>query len=310
MIQTNNRNNESKQKPILVTGATGNVGRHVVSQLLTAGYSIRALTRNPDSANLPREVTLFRGSPSAADILDEALDGVEAVFLIWRGQSAAAAPELVNRFKKHARRIVFLSSSAVRDGVEQQTNPVGWLHAEVERSIQKSGLEWTFLRPGGFATNALAWWAPQIQAGDVVRWPYGRAATSPIHERDIATVAVHALTEDGHTGAKYVLTGPESLTQIDQVHAIGEATGRPLRFEEMPPEAARQEMLALIPAPIVDVLFDFWSKAAGPPALVTTTVADITGSPGRTFREWAIDHASDFQLRSAEVSQVHAGSVR
>lgn len=310
MIQTNNQNNQSKPKPILVTGATGNVGRHVVSQLLAAGYSVRALTRNPDSANLPREVAVFPGNPSQADTPDEAFDGVEAVFLVWRGQTASAAPALVDRFKKHARRIVFLSSSAVRDGVEQQTNPIGWLHAEVERSIQKSGLEWTFLRPGAFATNALAWWAPRIRAGDVLRWPYGRAATAPIHERDIAAVAFHALTERGHTGAKYILTGPQSLTQIEQLHAIGEATGRPLRFDEVPPEAARQEMLTLMPAPIVDVLFDFWPKAAGAPAIVTTSVADITGSPGSTFREWAIDHASDFQLSGAEISQVPAGSVR
>src|SRR5205814_5179532 len=115
------------------------------------------------------------------------------------------------------------------------------LSEEIERQIESSGLQWTFLRPGMFAANALDWWAPQIPAGDVVRWPYLDVPTAPIHERDIAAVAVRAMCEDGHAGAEYVLTGPESLSQFEQVSTIGRVLGRSLRIEEMFPDEARRE---------------------------------------------------------------------
>jgi uncharacterized protein YbjT (DUF2867 family) len=288
----------NEKNVILVTGATGNVGRQVVSQLLGRGNRVRALTRSPGSASLPREVDVVRGDLTAPDTLDGRLDGVEAVFLVWRSLGADAAPFL-NAVAKRARRIVFLSSSAVRDDVEEQTNPIGKAHADIERLIEKSGMEWTFLRPGGFATNASWWWAPQIREGDVVRWPYGAAASAPIHERDIAAVAARALTDKGqeHNGAKYVLTGGEFLTQVQQVRTIGEAIGRALRFEEISPEAARQQMLAFMSALAVEMMLATWARMTSEPALMTDTVMGITGAPPRTFRQWAIDHASDFQER-------------
>ena len=224
---------------VLVTGATGNVGRQVVSQLLRRGARVRALTRNPGAARLPEEVEVVRGDLSVPEALGTFLAGTDAVFLVWSLPTIEAVPAVVNRVAKHVRRIVFLSSSAIRDDVEQQTDVVGKVHADIERPIETSELEWTFLRPDGFATNALWWWGPQIRRGDVVRWPYGAAATAPIHERDIAAVAVRALMEDGHAGARHVLTGPESLTQVEQVQTIAEAIGRRLRFEEISREEAR-----------------------------------------------------------------------
>jgi uncharacterized protein YbjT (DUF2867 family) len=281
----------------LVTGATGNVGRHVVSELLARGARVRALTRNPQSAGLPRGVEIVRGDLSVPGTLDGCLDGVDAVFLLLRFPNVAeTAPAFLDAVAKHGRRLVFLSSAAVRDDVEEQANPIGKMHADVERQIERSGLEWTFLRPGAFATNSLWLWAPQIRVGDVVRWPYGAASTAPIHERDIAAVAVRALTEQGHGGAKYVLTGPESLTQAQQVRAIGESIDRPLHFEEISPDAARKPMLALMPPWVVDMLLDVWAKLVSEPAPVTTTVAEIIGSPARTFHEWAINHADEFRL--------------
>jgi uncharacterized protein YbjT (DUF2867 family) len=196
---------------ILVTGATGNVGRQVVSQLLATGARVRALTRNPDTARLPHEVEVVGGDQSMPNTFDGCLTEVEAVFLLWRSMTVDAVPSFLNAIAKHTRRIVFLSSSAIGDNVRDQATPIAQLHADIEHWIEKSGLEWTFLRPGGFAANARWWWAPQIRAGDVVRWPYGAASWAPIHERDIAAVA-----------------------------------GRALRFEELPPEAARDQMLALI----------------------------------------------------------------
>ena len=166
---------------------------------------------------------------------------------------------------------------------------------EIERLIEASGRQWTFLRPGMFAANAPFWWGPQIRAGDVVRWPYPDAPTAPIDERDIAAVAVRALCEDGHAGAEYVLTGPESLSQFEQISTIGGVIGRSLRIEEMSPAEARAEWLTFMPTHVVNMLLDAWAAAIGQPALVTYTVAEITGAPARTFREWATDHAAQFR---------------
>jgi uncharacterized protein YbjT (DUF2867 family) len=168
------------------------------------------------------------------------------------------------------------------------------LHAHLERLLAAAGVEFTILRPGVFASNALAWWAPTIRDGDVVRWPYGAAETAPLDERDIAAVAAHALCEDGHNGAEYVLTGPHSLSQVEQVRIIGEVIGRRLRFEEMPAEDFRREMTRQAPGPWVDMLLAAWRATLGHRALVTSTVAAVTGSPARTFRHWAGDHVHAF----------------
>jgi hypothetical protein len=137
----------------------------------------------------------------------------------------------------------------------------------------------------------------------VVRWPYGAAARSLVHERDIAAVAVRALTEDGHVGARHVLSGPETLTQVEQIHAIGEAIGRRLRFEEIPPEAARQQLLAEgWPSSVVDGILDAHASMVALPELVTSTVEAVTGRSPRTFCEWAVDHADDFRRSSEQIA--------
>jgi uncharacterized protein YbjT (DUF2867 family) len=177
----------------------------------------------------------------------------------------------------------------------QQPNGLRAIHAGVEQLVEASGMRWTVLRPGAFALNCRNWWALQIASGNVVRWFYGDAATAPIHERDIAAVAARVLRDDEHHDRRdYVLTGPESLTQRQQVEIIGDAIGRPLRFEEISPEAARTDVLATWPAPVTDMLLRAYGAAVGRPALVTSTVAVLTGTPAATFRQWADDHASDF----------------
>ncbi len=177
----------------------------------------------------------------------------------------------------------------------QQSNPLKAVAEQIERLIENSELQWTFLRPGMFATNAVSWWAPQIRAGDVVRWPYLAAPTAPIDERDIAAVAVRALCEDGHVGAEYVLTGPESLSQFEQVSTIGGVIERSLRIEEISPDEARRELLRIGPLPAVNMLLDAWAAAIGQPAHVTSTVAVITGVPAKTFLEWTTDNAAEFE---------------
>lgn len=166
---------------------------------------------------------------------------------------------------------------------------------QIERLIETSGCQWTFLRPGMFAANALSWWAPQIRVGDVVRWPHLAASTAPIDERDIAAVAIRALCEHGHAGAEYVLTGPQSLSQFEQVSTISRVIGRSLRIVEISPDEARRELLTIGPPVAVDMLLAAWASAIGLPAHVTSTVAEITGAPSKTFHDWATDNAAEFR---------------
>jgi len=145
-----------------------------------------------------------------------------------------------------------------------------------------------------FAANAVSWWAPQIRAGDIVRWPHLAVPTAPIDERDIAAVAVRALCEDGHVGAEYVLTGPQSLSQFEQVSTIVRVIGRSLRIEEISPKEARRELLTIAPLPAVHMLLQAWAAAIGQPPHVTSTVAEATGAPPHTFLDWATDNATSF----------------
>jgi uncharacterized protein YbjT (DUF2867 family) len=247
---------------------------------------------------LPAQIEVVRGDLTVPETLDPSLDGIDTVFLVWTAPPATAGP-VIERIAKHAQRIVFLSAPLkTAHPFFQQPSPARALGEQIERLIENSGLQWTFLRPGMFAANALRWWAPQIRAGTIVRWPYLSAATAPIDERDIAAVAVQALCDDGHAGAEFVLTGPESLSQFEQVSTIGRAIGRSLRIEEVSPDQIRQERLGLpgVPAPAVNMLLDAWAAAIGQPAFVTSTFEEITGSPPRTFFEWAIDHAAEFRV--------------
>jgi uncharacterized protein YbjT (DUF2867 family) len=144
------------------------------------------------------------------------------------------------------------------------------------------------------ASNALLWWAPTIRAGGAIRWPYAAAETAPIDDRDVAAVAARTLSQDGHAGGDYVLTGPESLSQAEQVRTIGEVTGRPVTFQELSPDEFRSETEGTWPRPVVDMLLDAWGATMGIPAYVTSTVSDVLGTPPRTFREWVADHVAAF----------------
>jgi uncharacterized protein YbjT (DUF2867 family) len=281
---------------ILVIGSSGNIGRQVVSQLTAAGAGFRAMTRNPDAAGLSPQVEVVRGDLTVPETLDPCLEDVDTVFLVWVAPPAAA-PAALERIANHARRIVFLTAPLkTPHPFFQQPNPARDLSERLEQLIENSGLEWTFLRAGMFAGNARHFWGPQIRAGDVVRWPYLEAPTAPTDERDVAAVAVRALCEEGHAGAEYVVTGPQSLTQAEQVQTIGRAIGRSLRVEEISPDEARSELLPVLGSPtFVNMLLNAWAAAIGQPAFVSSTCAEVTGAPARTFLEWATDHASEFR---------------
>jgi uncharacterized protein YbjT (DUF2867 family) len=288
-------NERVNAQPVLVTGATGRVGRAVIAELLGSGVPVRALTRTPATAALQASAEVVASDLTRPDSPDAALQGVRAVFLVWTAPLATAAA-VVQRLASDARRVVFLSSPhQTPHPFFQQPNPTARLHAEIERLIVAAGLESTFIRPGIFASNAQFWWGPAIRDGDVVRWPYGAAETAPIDERDVAAVAARALCEDGHTGGDYVLTGPESLSQAEQVSVIGGVLDRQIRFEELSPEEFRRETAGTWPDPVVEMLLTAWGATIGRPAFVTSTVADIVGAPARTFRQWVSDHADAFR---------------
>lgn len=256
------------QKMILVTGATGNVGRAVMTQLNPG--EARALLRST-GADLARPETLTT-----------ALDGVDTVFLVWPFLTPDGAGETLDVINRHARRVIYLSSSAVRFG--RDTDPITRLHADLEAAVQATGLEWTILRADTFASNALGW-AAQLHSGGVVRGP-DSAATAVIDPADIAAVAVRVLRE-AQPGATHTLTGPEVLSRADQVRILGTALGRELTFAPTPFDDARAQLLADgRPPALVEALID---SAENRPRsdLVTSAVQELTGRPARTFREWA-----------------------
>lgn len=289
--------------PILVIGSTGHVGSQVVAQLSDKGIPVRAMTRKPGAARLPAQVELVQGDLTSPETLEPALNGVDSVFLVWTAPPAAF-PEVLERMARRVRRIVYLSAPLkTPHPFFQQPNAARVVAEQIERSIEASGLEWTFLRPGMFACNAPHWWGLQLRAGDLIRWPYLDVPTAPIDPRDIAAIAVRALCENGHAGAEYVLTGPESLTQREQISIVGSVLGRSLRIEEMTPDEARAELVSVMdwgmaPAKSVsagiETLLGAWGAAVGLPAFVSTTFAEITGTRPQTFRQWACDHSQEF----------------
>jgi len=283
---------------ILVTGATGNVGREVVNQLLEDGQRVRAVTRDPATAALPDGAEVVAGDPSQAATLTAALPGVEAVLVSPRAlgdatAGAATAELLALAAALGVKRVVALSAATVE-------YPAGYRRfadafRAVEDAVRASGLAWTILRSTDYASNSLAW-APQIRATGVVQGAYAGAATSTVHERDVAAVAARALVNPAHAGYAYLLTGPRSLNQCDKVCLIGEAIGRKLSFEELPPEQIRQAMLSQgLPEDVPDRLLGSLADYAKQPGPMSHTVAQVLGRPVLTFGAWAAEHAAAFR---------------
>jgi uncharacterized protein YbjT (DUF2867 family) len=273
---------------LLITGATGNVGRPLIAKLVESGAKVRAISRNPAGAELPADVEVIAAD---ADLRD-AFAGVTAVFL-----NPSAVRESLGQFLAAARdhgvrRVVALSSGAIRDDVDQQDDPLASWHRGIEQAVTHSGMEWTFLRPFEFAMNVIQQWSQQIRYTGMVREAYGQATSSVIHERDIADVAAAALLSEEHVGRTYVLTGPESLTREQMVAAVAEAIGRPVQFQQIPREAALQAMTQNgLPEPIAESVLNLQEHSVGHAAPVSPAVEEISGHPARNFAEWARDHA-------------------
>jgi len=277
---------------IVVIGGSGRVGRQVAAQLRQQNLPVRAISRGLNAAGAPPGAEVARADLADPASLEPHLAGAQAVFLVWPFTSpeltAGLAPKVAEIAARHTGRIVYLSAQAAAD------RP-GSFWALAERAIEDSGASWTFLRPTGFAANTLMW-ADQIRSGDVVRWPFGAAARALIDERDIAAVAVRALTDDGHHGARYPLSGPAVLTQAEQLAAIGQAVGRELHWEELPRQAALEALTAAWGDPaFAEMALDAWHWFVDNPETVTSAVQDLTGVPARSFADWAAANAAAFR---------------
>lgn len=280
---------------ILVTGATGNVGREVVTQLLGEGRQVRAMTRNLPKAKFDPRVEVVQGDFDAPDTLTRAVSGVDQVFSLTLGPKTGTHEGTLARAARKAgvRRIVKLSAMG-GDGITK--NAIRKWHEEGEEAIKDTGIEWTMVRPGGFMSNALHWRESIRKQGKVFS-NYADGKVAPVHPSDIAAVAVRALTSDGHEGKTYHLTGPEALSIGEQVTILSEMLDRKLEYVAIGDEAARQGMeRAGLPGYLVDALIPFAAFIrSGKASEVLPTVKEVTGKPALTFREWALEHVQAFQ---------------
>ncbi|WP_329381941.1 NAD(P)H-binding protein [Streptomyces sp. NBC_01351] len=274
---------------ILVTGATGTLGRHVVGRLLRDGHRVRALTRTPAAAaDLPAGVEVAVGDLTEPETLAAALEGARAVHLIGAtGHDHAplrTGPQI--------------TAMAAGAGVRRITVLADGSEGGLTRAVRDSGLEWTFVWPIDYMANALGW-ADAIRATAEVREPYGARRTASADERDVADVIATVLTGGGHAGRRYVVTGPEALTPADKVAAIARATGRELRFTALTDDQARLQWRAEgWPEEGISFMLDMWATVPGSVAEVTPTVERILGRPPRSFDRWATDHADTFRAHA------------
>ncbi|GAA1222024.1 NAD(P)H-binding protein [Prauserella alba] len=283
---------DETNETVLVTGATGQVGRHVVAGLLDAGVAVRALTRDPDTAGLPGSVDVVAGSQLDPAGLARQLDGVSAVLFMLPDFDLDTLTASVRVIGERVRHVVLLSSGAVRDDVStrDQPGPIAHAHAAVEEAIRATGVSWTFLRPYGFAANSLSW-APAIRSRQPVTAVAPEVPTAPVDERDIAAVAVRALTEDGHDGARYELTGPELITPARQLEIIGEVTGRHVPWKEQPVEEWARSLLG--PETPDEVIAGMVADLTDREPARTDTVAHVTGRPAHPYRDWVEAHTHE-----------------
>ncbi|WP_329297210.1 SDR family oxidoreductase [Streptomyces sp. NBC_00659] len=278
---------------MLVTGATGTVGREVL-RLLPAGQAVRVMARDParvgDVAGRAEVVGGDYGDPLS---LERALRGVRRAFLVTNRVPGDDDARFVRAARSAGvRHVVKLSAAAVADAKADDLI-TRWQRVN-EGLLRDSGMEWTLLRPRAFMSNCLSW-AASIRSEQVVRSLYGTSACACVDPRDIAEVAVRALTGDGHAGRVHTLTGPEAISAVEQTAELGALLGRPLRFEELPLESVRALLRRRHPPAVAEALLaGAQRRRDGAKADVGSTVREVTGREARSFRDWAADHLAAF----------------
>ncbi|WP_216898863.1 NAD(P)H-binding protein [Nocardia alni] len=285
---------------ILVTGATGIVGRAVVDHLLAAGAPVRALTRRPDTAALPAAVDVVRADPGEPETLPAALKGVDRMFLLTAGPYLAAYDANLAEAAADAgvTHIVKLSSGRVDDPAA--TDPIPTWHRAGERAIRGSGIPWTMVRPLGFMSNALHW-SHTVRTQDTVYAPFGHGRIAAIDPADIAAVATTILTEprlaeSGHRDRTYLLSGPEPLSPAEQTEILSDVLGRSLRYAETSPAEARDALLRFgVDDTMANAIMALRATALEAfTSVVHPDVEQITGRAPRSFHDWAREHRAVF----------------
>ncbi|MFF3689916.1 SDR family oxidoreductase [Streptomyces sp. NPDC002187] len=279
---------------IVVTGATGNVGRPLVQALAAAGEQVTAVSRRPAEGEAPQGVQYRQADLADSDSLRPVLEGADALFLLIAGEllmgGESPAGILAAAKAGGVRRVVLLSSQAAG------TRPGVLSHARLrafEEAVKESGLEWTILRPGGFATNAYAY-AEAVRGTRTVAAPFGDVALPVVDPADIADVAAVTLREDGHIGRTYELTGPAALSPRRQAKALGDALGAEVLFVELTREDARTHMLQFMPEPVVDGTLDILGEPTPAEQQVSPDVERILGRAPHSFADWAARNIAAF----------------
>jgi len=271
---------------IVVTGATGNVGRPLVRALVEAGEQVTAVSRG--AADVPAGVRVHRADLAEPASLAPALRGAKALFLLTSADFMARGNvgDVVEVVRAAGiRRIVLLSSQGVGTG----RHP-----SHLEDAVKGSGLEWTVLRPGNFDSNTLRW-AELVRTQRMVTAPFGDVALPAVDPADIAEVAATTLREPGHDGGTYTLTGPAPVSPRQQVAAIGEAVGEPVRFVEQSRAEARDQMLRFMPEPVVESTLDILGAPSDAERQVSPDVERLLGRQARSFAEWAARNVAAFK---------------
>ena len=281
---------------ILVTGATGKVGQEVVRQLAAASVPARALVRDPAAASHIRipGIEIAVGDLSRPETLGAAFAGIDRLFLLTPAapdQVELQANALAAGLRAGIQRIVKVSVAGGPDAGTQ----IGRWHWATEKQIEASGIDFTFLRPTIYMQQMYRY-APSIAAGGTFSAPMGTGEIALVDARDVAAVAVSALTEDGHVHHIYDLTGPEALSYDAVADAISQAIGKKVTYVHVPPEYAKKQMLADgVPRWLADDMIILTASfREGYGAGVTNTVAEVTKGKPRTFRQFAKDHARVF----------------
>jgi uncharacterized protein YbjT (DUF2867 family) len=274
---------------IAVTGATGNVGRPLVQALTlaTAGEQVTAIARRPSGADAPAGVRHRRADLANPESLKPILDGADALFLLAAGDNPRGVLEVAKA--GGVRRVVLLSSQGAGTRPQRYRHPRAF-----EDAVQQSGLDWTILRPGGFASNALLW-AQLVRSQRTVAAPFPDIGLPTIDPADIAEVAAVALRDGRHAGRTYELTGPAPISPRQQAQAIGDALGTPVRLVEQSREEARAQLLQHLPAPVVDATLAVLGEPSAAERRVSPAVAQLLGRPPRTFAEWAARNIAAFR---------------
>lgn len=282
---------------IVVTGATGVVGRPLIAQLTERGAQVRAVARSADQGPAPEGVEPVVADLTRPEELGPALAGADALFVHPRAVGDSAAKLVALAAEQGVRRVVVLSAINVDDDPAHQPSRFnGDRNKEVEDAVVGGGLPWVVVRPSSFAGNTIGMFGAQVRAGDVVRAPYGEFAEALIHEADLAAVITEALLDESLDGQRIRVTGPHSLTHREMVAVIGEVTGRPLSFQEVPPGPAVRGMVANgLPEAFVRALLARFERGSGQPAEVTDEVQRIVGRPALDFARWVTDHADAFR---------------